>query len=323
MPLDRYLIGTPTVVDVTLRDGGYANDHRFAFEEACAVVQGLAGAGLTNIEVGYFAPSHASHDRLTACSPIEYLRALAELRGQASLLVMVHAAELPLSAYAPLAAAGVARVRLPCSPATLPNLGPHVEAIHELGMRCSINLIRISEIHPPAIVRCARTAEAIGADWVYLADSNGTLVPEDILEIVQPVAAAVSIPVGLHLHDGLGLGFINALYGLRAGAQLIDGSVGGMGKGGGNLRLELFAAYLNSTGRAAFDVTGIVETAERGLGRWLDGVREGATNAISSLLNLNLDAIAALRRDSIRDQVALLDLVARRLGPVPAVASTG
>lgn len=323
MPLDRYATGTPTVVDVTLRDGGYANGHRFSFEEAYAVVRGLAAAGLANIEVGYFSPAQTEADRPTASCPIAYLQAVAELRGPASLLVMVHGAGVALSAYPPLAQAGVSTVRLPCSPPTLPALRAHVDAIHGLGMRCSINLIRISELHLQVILGCARSAEAMGADWLYLADSNGMLVPEDVFEIVQQVVAAVSIPVGLHLHNGLGLSFINALSGLQAGARLIDGSIGGMGKGGGNLPLELFTAYLNSIGRGAFDVARIVETAETGLARWLDGVREDATNAISSLLNLNLDAIGALRQQSIRDQVPLLDLVAQRLGPASAVASTG
>ena len=319
MPLDRYSTGMPTVVDVTLRDGGYANDHQFSFDEACALVRGLADAGLPNIEVGYFTPSQPGDGRPTACCPIDYLQALAELRGRASLLVMAHAALVGLEAYARIAAAGVAAVRLPCSPAALPALRPHLVAIHEAGMRCSINLIRISELAPQVVMACARTAEAMGADWLYLADSNGMLVPEDVFELVQPVCAELSIPVGLHLHNGLGLSFINALYGLKAGARMIDGSLAGMGKGGGNLPLEVFAAYLNGIG-GAFDIGRMVETAESGLSRWMGGVRESATNAISSLLNLNLDAIADLRQQSIRDQVPLLDLVSQRLSPAPAAA---
>ena len=322
MPLDRYSTAMPTVVDVTLRDGGYANDHQFSFDEACALVRGLAAAGLPNVEVGYFAPEHARDGRVTASCPVDYLEALAELRGRANLLVMAHAGAVPLTAYARLGAAGVKAVRLPCSPAALPGLQPHVEAIRKSGMSCSINLIRISELHPQVILNCARIAEAMGADWLYLADSNGMLVPEDVFEVVKLVTGGVSIPVGLHLHNGLGLSFINALYGLQAGARMIDGSVGGMGKGGGNLPLEVFTAYLNGIG-ASFDIARIVETAETGLSRWMDGVRESATNAISSLLNLNLDAIAALRQQSIRDQVPLLDLVSRRLSPAPAVASLG
>jgi 4-hydroxy 2-oxovalerate aldolase len=320
MPLHRYSTALPAVVDVTLRDGGYANDHQFSLDEACALIGGLAEAGLPNIEVGYFSPEDSGDVRPTACCPPEYLRTLRSLRGRARLLVMAHAAAVPLHAYAPLAAGGIDAVRLPCSPASLNGLRPHLEAIHAAGMRASVNLIRISELHPQIILNCARMAEEMGADWLYLADSNGMLVPEDVFEIVKLVSGGISIPVGLHLHNGLGLAFINALYGLQAGARMIDGSVGGLGKGGGNLPLEVFAAYLNGLG-ASFDIARIVDTAETGLSRWLQGVRESATNAISSLLNLNLDAIAALRQESIREQVPFLDLVSRRLRPAVEVPS--
>ena len=60
---------TIRVIDVTLRDGGYVNDHGFTPQQAAALVAGLAASGLDYVEIGYYRPhDEALYDgRPAAC----------------------------------------------------------------------------------------------------------------------------------------------------------------------------------------------------------------------------------------------------------------
>ncbi|WP_240160702.1 hypothetical protein [Pseudomonas bharatica] len=54
--------------------------------------------------------------------------------------------------------------------------------------------------------------------------------------------------MGFHAHNNLSLALSNAIAAMDAGAEYIDASVCGMGKGAGNLHLGVFVAYLHRAG---------------------------------------------------------------------------
>ena len=55
----------------------------------------------------------------------------------------------------------------------------------------------------------------------------------------------LSVPVGFHAHNNLGLAIGNSLAALKAGASFVDGSLGGLGAGAGNTSTEMLIAVLN------------------------------------------------------------------------------
>ena len=72
--------------------------------------------------------------------------------------------------------------------------------------------------------------------------------------------------VGFHAHDNLGCAVANSLAAIEAGADRIDGSLGGLGAGAGNLATELFAAAAERTGiETGLDTMALGDAAERTL----------------------------------------------------------
>ena len=61
--------------------------------------------------------------------------------------------------------------------------------------------------------------------------------------IEQKIRTA-KIKIGFHPHDNLCLSQINALTAIQNGADIVDSSILGFGKGAGNLRTELFPLLL-------------------------------------------------------------------------------
>lgn len=312
------MTGPAILLDVTLRDGGYVNGHSWSRAAAAEVVGGCAAARVPYAEVGYFRPRRHAADgaaRPTACCPPDYLRGLAGARDGVALVAMAHARDVELADFARLRRCGVSMVRLPARVDVLPTLGAHVAAAKAAGLTVAVNLIRVSEVGLGDVARAARLAAGHGADVFYLADSNGSLFPEQVSRLVGVAAAASDVPLGFHAHDGLSLAFANSLAAYRAGCRWLDASLGGMGKGGGNLRLELIVGYLRSTAGLPVALSPLVRTAADVLRPWQVGVLDRCESMASGLLDLNLDTIAELRADAERELYGLIDAAPAADGP--------
>ncbi len=91
-------------------------------------------------------------------------------------------------------------------------------------------------------IETLQAAEAAGADWIVLCDTNGGTLPQEVAPIMAAVAAAVKTPLGIHPHDDCGLALAVALEAVRAGAQQVQGTLNGYGERTGNLNLITFLA---------------------------------------------------------------------------------
>ncbi|MFC0213771.1 citramalate synthase [Paenibacillus chartarius] len=80
-------------------------------------------------------------------------------------------------------------------------------------------------------------AEAAGADWIVLCDTNGGSLPDEVAEIVAKAGQAVSVPIGIHAHNDCELAVANSLAAVNAGARQVQGTINGYGERCGNANL--------------------------------------------------------------------------------------
>ncbi len=301
------------ILDVTLRDGGYVNNHEFASDDIAGILAGLSAGGIPYTEIGYYRPWRRPDDApVAARTPRDYVvRARGHL-GDARLVCMVHPAQLDPARLHDLAAAGVDVVRFAASAGTLDKVAAHVAVCNELGMLASVNLIRASQLEPAEIVAHGRAVDQMGASWFYVADSNSGLYPERVARIFGPLRDAVSLRLGFHAHDGLRLAFANTLVAIEHGATLVDGSLGGMGKGAGNLPTELIAAHLARHLTDRYRLAPLAAAVERYIQKWV-GRSSGCEETLGALLDLDVDSLRALRDQAHADHVSLLNLLEQRV----------
>lgn len=86
----------------------------------------------------------------------------------------------------------------------------------------------------------------MSVDVFYIADSLGSYKEQSLLQTVELLHKHCPHELGLHAHDNLGLALSNSLLVLKSGFKWIDTTVTGMGRGPGNLHLELLLAALFS-----------------------------------------------------------------------------
>jgi 4-hydroxy 2-oxovalerate aldolase len=114
-------------------------------------------------------------------------------------------------------------------------------------------------------------------------------------EIFGELRATVRTSLGFHPHDGLSMAMANALEAQRAGAEVVDATLGGMGKGG-NLPTELIAMYLSTYDGADFVIEPLLEATTKYITTHIgNGCLVRNENAVASTLNINLDRLRQLR----------------------------
>ena len=80
-------------------------------------------------------------------------------------------------------------------------------------------------------------AEKAGVERIILCDTNGGSLPDQISEAVHQLRDRLSIPLGIHCHNDCGLAAANSLAALKAGCDLVQGTLCGIGERCGNADL--------------------------------------------------------------------------------------
>jgi 2-isopropylmalate synthase len=82
-----------------------------------------------------------------------------------------------------------------------------------------------------------QAAEEAGVDLLCLCDTNGGCLSTQIRDITAAARGKLTVKLGIHTHDDIGLGVANALAGLEAGATHVQGTINGYGERTGNCNL--------------------------------------------------------------------------------------
>ncbi|MCE8008539.1 hydroxymethylglutaryl-CoA lyase [Aestuariivita sp.] len=104
--------------------------------------------------------------------------------------------------------------------------GPLISVGIAMAFGCSIS----GTVLPHDVLDLVESCLEAGADVIGLADTVGFAGPDAVGALTaQARALCGPVPLCIHLHDTRGLGIANASAALDAGCQVLDGSLGGLG----------------------------------------------------------------------------------------------
>jgi 4-hydroxy 2-oxovalerate aldolase len=253
-----------TFVDVTLRDGNHSIKQQFTPEIVAKVAAALDAAGVDIIEVGHGDGVGGSsiHVGRTAAPYQQLLSSVVSSVKKAKVAIMLlpgFGTKDDLQQSFDLGAT-VARVASHATEADVTE--QHMQLARKLGMFAVGYLVSFGMASPKRIVEEAKKMESYGAQYVNLAESQGYLVPSQVREYVYALREALSIPVGFHGHNNLGLAIGNSMAALEAGATYVDGSLKSLGGGAGNTQSETLIAAMKRGGfETNVDLFGILDAA--------------------------------------------------------------
>ncbi|RKJ98766.1 4-hydroxy-2-oxovalerate aldolase [Alicycliphilus denitrificans] len=256
-----------TLHDMTLRDGMHPKRHLMTLAQMKTVAQGLDAAGVPLIEVthgdglggasvNYGFPAHTDEEYLGAVIPLMKQAKVSALLipgiGTVDHLKMAHG----LGVH-------TIRVATHCTEADVSE--QHITMARKLGMDTVGFLMMAHMNSPEGLVKQARLMEGYGANCIYVTDSAGYLLPEQVEERIAAVRAALKpeTELGFHGHHNLAMGVANSIAAIRAGANRIDAAAAGLGAGAGNTPMEVLVAVLDRMGiETGVDVWKIQDVAE-------------------------------------------------------------
>lgn len=233
-------------IDVTLRDGGYRNGFQFELDYARDHIRQMGQSGIEWTEIGYrngsFKPIINIGDM--GMTPDSYIQLMREATQASCICVMAHPKNIDAAEIEHMRRLGVDMLRF-CMDNERPEMTRnYIKLAKSLGFIVSLNLTRVSHQTLKQLIYSAELGCNAGADVIYLADSNGSMTPEQVERLVRVLHEVTNATLGFHAHDNLGLAMSNSIAAIEGGARFIDASLRGMGKGAGNLKMELWLSYL-------------------------------------------------------------------------------
>ncbi len=255
------------ITDTSLRDGSHHKRHQFTKDEVQGIVAALDHAGVPVIEVAHGDGLGGSSFNygFSKTPEQELIKLAAETAKDAKIAFLM----LPgLGIKEDIAAARdngaqVCRIATHCTEADVSI--QHFGFARELGLETVGFLMMSHTVSPEKLAEQARIMADAGCQCVYVVDSAGALVLEDVTDRVSALKAELGddAQVGFHGHENLDLAVANSVMAVRAGAKQIDGSVRRFGAGAGNSPVEALVGVFDKIGvKTGIDFFDVLDAAQ-------------------------------------------------------------
>lgn len=242
------------IVDVTIRDGGLMNSHRFDEHVVQAVYAACVEAGIDYMELGYKASKRIfaqdQHGKWKFCDEHEVRRIVGENDTALKLCVMADAERTDYHEdILPRTQSVLSMIRVATYIHQIPTALDMIKDAHDKGYETTLNLMAASTIPEWELDEALAILAESEVDAIYLVDSFGSFYSEQVryllekfLRHTQPSGKTV----GMHAHNNQQLAYANTIEAIIGGANMLDGSMAGLGRGAGNCPIELLIGFLHN-----------------------------------------------------------------------------
>lgn len=249
------------LLDCTLRDGGYANDWMFGRANITGIIENLVAADADIVECGYWTAKFAGSSDCARYNDLDSFRRILPKTAAGCpgrLALMINFGELPIE-QVPTADSNAPIIRLAFHKRDLEAALEYLNALRQRGYRVFVQPMSTQTYNADEFARLVEKSGKLLPAGFYVVDSFGVLEGAEFRKYISIADALLpeNVLLGYHGHNNLQQAASNARYVAETGLAhdcIIDASVFGIGRGAGNLNVELFAKYLNERWSKSYDV---------------------------------------------------------------------
>src|SRR5210317_1040058 len=246
--------------DCSMRDGGYVNNWYFTKEHARECYNAVKSCGVEYCELGFRRKEHTNGPWFYTPESLVNETFSDITVPECKLAVMAQMGTFTIDDFVPKSESLISMVRVliayHCKDKDDSKL--NTELIHEtvdmckklkeLGYEVSINIGRIDKMSDGQIQETCEMINDAPIEYFYLADTYGNLGIYKMRSILDNVKKYFKGSIGFHAHDNLKNASVKAIDALYNGADIVDVTFGGFGRGSGNAISEYVLAHMENKG---------------------------------------------------------------------------
>lgn len=253
------------VLDCTIRDGGYVNNWKFDDILVREVYRSCSKAGVDIVEIG-FRGNEKYYDKQKFgrwnFSYDDDIRKVTQGIDGPKIAVMGNYGKIDLEDFDEKKNSLVDIVRIATHKDEIFSAIDFLSKIKLKGYMVSLQAMAYGTYTESEKKELICRLKDFDLDYLYIADSYGSLLPDQIKDILGPFLNLGNIKVGFHAHNSLQMAFANTLEAIRCGAHIVDCSFYGIGRGAGNLPTEILISYLENKNHNKYNVIPILSTID-------------------------------------------------------------
>lgn len=259
-----------SILDCTLRDGGYVNDFNFSNKDIKRTIKKLLKSNIEIIECGFLDQNKGKENNSTIFKSYEILEDL--LRGgeitakeNQFLVAMVNLNSYDLTTLPKITKdSKVTGIRLAYRRTNYNEAIEQAKILKEKGFKVFMQPMSTVSFSNEELKDMLDKINALNPYAVYIVDTAGSMYQDTFLNLFEEVEKSLNkdIKLGFHSHNNLQLSYaiaIDFINSVKSREIIIDSSVYGMGRGAGNLNTELLADFLNKKYSKHYEIENILE----------------------------------------------------------------
>lgn len=252
-----------TILDCTLRDGGYVNNWLFGERIIKTIAEKLDSSSVEIIEGGFLSQTKATTTEQSIFGTIKQAEQYF-LSDNKKFALMINCGEYDHNDIPEYSGGCVSTIRIAFHKHQRDKAQKLCVGLKAKGYRVFFQPMVTMGYTDLEMLSLIEWANDNRPDAFYIVDSFGTMRKNDVMRIFYLIDNNLNpkIKVGFHSHNNLQLSFSNAqeLISLNSNRDIIiDTSVFGMGRGAGNLCTELLTQYINENIENKYDLIPILE----------------------------------------------------------------
>lgn len=222
------------ILDCTIRDGGHLCDWNFERDFVNETYEVACKSNVDYFEIGY---------RMSKNFKGIYSRCPEDIlpEGNSKIVVMVNVSDIDEKDFK-----GNEKIyiRAACHSTEVSKGIEICERLYEKGYKVFLHLMNFDEIKDFSTLENWKNKDILTS--IYFADSFGSFTPDKIEKYYKQIQNIGYKKISFHGHNNIQLAFANSLKAIELGAYSVDATTYGMGRGAGNVPIELLLGHIKN-----------------------------------------------------------------------------
>lgn len=241
-----------SLLDCTLRDGGYVNDWKFGHNNIVGLFERMVASGVDIIEIGFLDERRPFDIDRTIMPNTESANIIFNgLDKKNSMVVaMIDYGTCSIKNLQPSKDTFIDGIRVIFKEHLMKPALEYCRQVKSLGYKVFAQLVSVTTYTNEAFKELSEIVNEIEPYALSMVDTYGLLFPDRLSCIYSELNSLISpnISIGFHAHNNFQMAYANSLTFLNRSDErnlVVDGTLFGMGKSAGNAPIEMLAMTLN------------------------------------------------------------------------------